>query len=280
MYPNKIILRKMKSGLSRLGAIFDSFLGGRLSESKIAVDLYRRLESGWYSFDEFNIYVPPARVGIWEDEAKDFIKERSNGKNFWDIGSNIGFHSLYVAKIANHVRAFEPEPTNNEILNQNVGMNNFQNVKVHQIAISSTNGSTQLFRNATKGSGTHSLANDGRFDAEPCTVETKTVDELSRQYTSPDFMKIDVEGAELKVLQGAQSVLENHNLECLIEVHSSRTGVRDDRLKQQGGDVESVYELLSEHGYNVYGYDNGVNEFDINDDRLPVQWFASKNTIG
>jgi FkbM family methyltransferase len=236
--------------------------------------------AGKRSFGEFDMYIPATRIGIENDETKEFISNRSKGNIFWDVGSNIGYFPLYVAKSANYVRAFEPEPTNYNILEKNLQMNDFSNIKSHQIAISTEAGEAELFRSGSEGSGIHSLANDERLSEDTQTVSTQTIDNLVNRFEIPDFIKVDVEGAEMKVLEGAENSLEYYNIEWFIEVHSPRTDKRIDRIGQHNGDIESMYSKLKQKGYNIYGYQKGdLVDFHISDDTVPLHWFATKDDL-
>lgn len=270
----------MKSVVQRVARVLNNLFGGRLAKSQTLIQIHNRLMSGKYDFGDFEIYIPETRVGIQNDETKDFILEKSRNSVFWDIGSNIGYFPLYVAQSAKYVRAFEPEPDNYDVIEKNLRMNRFSNVEPHQMAISTEVGEAELFRSESEGSGIHSLANDERLSGDSYTVETQTIDNLVEIYEVPDFVKVDVEGAELKVLKGAQNSLKCYDIEWFIEVHSPRTGKRIDRIGQHNGDVESLYSELQNTGYNIYGYQEGsLVNFQIDEETVPLHWFATKENI-
>ena len=245
----------MKRLLRRTAGAVNDISGGRLSGIDHLSTLYKRVVAGHHEFDQFEAYVPPARVGIWnESDEESFIRSHAAGSTFWEIGANIGYFALSAAPTAAFVRAFEPEPINYSYLERNCTLNEFANLEPHQIAVADEDGTTGLYRAEQAGAGIHSLADGDRRDAEPCTFETRKFDTLVSQYGTPHFVKVDVEGAELKVLRGAERSLQTGDVDWFIEVHSPRTGDRIDRLGQHGGDVETLYDLLVNSGYEIRGY--------------------------
>ncbi|MFC7187957.1 FkbM family methyltransferase [Halorubrum yunnanense] len=266
----------MKSIIRRIGKAINGFSGGLLSETKTVRRVYNQYLSGTYEFENFSMYVPPEGIGMWEDQTKGFIRDTSEGSVFWDIGANIGFLSLYAADGAKLVRAFEPEPNNYRILNDNIESNSFDNIRTHNVAVSQKEGEAILYQ-GSEGGGTHSLARSENLKEGSVSVKSTTTDSLVAEYGAPDFVKVDVEGAEFKVLKGASDSLENHRITWLIEVHSSQTGKRGDRLSEHGATVHDLYGILTEYGYDVYGFDGDLFEFDLEDDALPLHWYATKD---
>ena len=271
-------MSSVKPIVRRIGRVANRISGERLSNIETITNVYNRYASGQYDFGEFEMYVPPKRLGSWNDDTQEFVVEETRDAVFWDVGANIGYFSLRSAAQAVSVRAFEPEPGNYEILRKNLELNRVENVDSHRLAVSNESRQTDLYRDTTEGSGINSLAYDERLDGEPSTVDVEPIDSLVTEHEVPDFVKLDVEGAELKVVEGAESLLEREAVRWLIEVHSPRTGQRVDRLGQHGGDVESLYARLAENGYQIYGYDDGLVEFEIDDETLPLHWYATKES--
>jgi FkbM family methyltransferase len=266
----------MKRAIEHAGRFANALTGGRLTESDRLRSLYNRAMAGTHQFDGFQAYVPPNRIGVQHDPLESFIAEHVPGRTFWDLGANIGYFSLCAARDARLVRAFEPEPSNLQLLRRNVEMNDFDNIEIHQLAVGAENGTVELYRDTTEGSGRHSLAADSGHDGESCSVSARTMDALVEEYEEPDLVKIDVEGAEGRVLEGAMETLESGRVEWLIEVHSPRTGERQDRLGQHGDDVDRLYDRLASNGYTVRGYrDGALVPFEISDETVPLQWYAT-----
>jgi len=250
----------------------NSASGGRL------VRIYQLYLAGDREFENFTLYVPPSRADRISTDIEDFILSNASGRVFWDIGANIGYLSLQAASVAKVVRAFEPDPSNSQILTENVERNDFTNIQTHQIAISEEDATAEFFSDREEGSGIQSLAYDERLGGETLSVDTRTIDSLADEYGDPGFVKVDVEGAEEQVLRGAIEVLERGNTDWLIEVHASETGERVDRISQHGGSADELYGLLEDHEYHIYGYEpeeDTTTRLDRDDSPRPLYWFAT-----
>ena len=143
----------------------------------------------------------------------------------WDIGANIGTWSLFFSSLCAEfaeIRCFEPDPENLEFLSMNQEKNNLSNWVIRPFAISNKEGSTTFFADPVCGA-TGSLEDDHDFigkyyhaDVIAIQVKTTTVDaEISSGALPPQLIKIDVEGHELEVLEGAQNTLRYHR-PCLL----------------------------------------------------------------
>lgn len=259
----------------------NDLIGGRISDSQVPFisSAFKKIVSGEYETQEFNMYIPKAALGIQDDPTKEFLKKKSADQIFWDIGAHIGFLSLYVADEAEYVRAFEPELRNFRLLEQNVN-DNFSNIGTHQIAISDNAGKDELHRES-EGGQRHSLVDGVELTAESYIVDTQTIDNLIELYETPDLIKIDIEGAELKALSGAQQCMAEHDVDFFIEVHSPETERgRVNKLGQCNADIESLFVQITRFGYDIYGYTKGgLRRIHINDNSMPVYWYATKDEI-
>jgi FkbM family methyltransferase len=129
-----------------------------------------------------------------------------------DVGANVGFYTVLLAKkaVAGQVHAFEPVPLNYHILATNVLANNLQNVVTNQCAVGDAEGKADF--SISQDSAFSSLIDTGRH---PRLVETRvpvlTLDSYCEKRELPrvDVMKVDVEGAESKVVRGAIRLLKD-----------------------------------------------------------------------
>ena len=76
-------------------------------------------------------------------------------------------------------------------------------------------------------------------------VKANTIDNLLGPQDQIDLIKVDVEGAELRVLRGAAHTVKALHPNIIVEVHPSR-------LSSQGGTVDELVDVLIENGYDVY----------------------------
>jgi len=159
------------------------------------------------------------------------------GMVFVDVGANKGDFTIYAARIVGeqgHVHSFEPDAENALWLRRTVATNRLRNVTVHETAISDMSGEATLYRGAD--SGTHSLVAEGDTDGTKVRVR-RLSDALE---SPPDVLKVDVEGAEMSVMQGAVGKLAPL---VVIEVHQNRgvdTGALHAFLERAGYRIESL----------------------------------------
>ena len=124
-----------------------------------------------------------------------------------DIGANIGWYSLLVQKInpSAVIHAFEPIPVTFQRLKDNIDLNNTSNVYLHNYGLSSQTG-TFPFYYYPEGTGNASLQNlANRDDSQVFECALKTLPNIQNELVineTIDFIKCDVEGNELFVIQG------------------------------------------------------------------------------
>lgn len=160
-----------------------------------------------------------------------------SGREFWDVGANTGYYSLMFAKNFDRVRAFEPNPDAIEILRRKITKKHIKNVEIVPVALSDSIGNSRLYlhtevREKTIGSSNSLIPSSNatiagsdernNFSALPFVeVQTDTVDHLLGRERI-DLMKIDVEGAEFMVLNGAMMALDERRIaNLMIELHNA-----------------------------------------------------------
>lgn len=131
---------------------------------------------------------------------KDYVND---GDVVLDVGANIGLFSLYASPIARMVYAFEPTPDHFECLEKTIEFNEMKNVLPIRKAIANDNGKQEFYfsENQTMNSLKEAVGNTGR----KITVDTITLDRFFDDFDikKVDFMKLDIEGSEGEILQGA-----------------------------------------------------------------------------
>ena len=142
-----------------------------------------------------------------------------------DVGANIGYFTLLMANRVGprgKVIAFEPLAENFRILQENIRLNGHRNVVAENCALMSSSERVEL-RSATPGAITWvasvRVKQDSAVESE--SVEAISLDEYVQKkgIAKVDFLKIDVEGAEESVLEGATNVLSTDRPVLLIELH-------------------------------------------------------------
>ena len=147
-------------------------------------------------------------------------------QSFIDVGANIGLYtwSALDTKPALHVAAFEPDPRNVALLKKTQRRWDAPNLQMHFSAASNTLGQAS-FSQDILSSATGSLDQSEPSFAEHhyrqrkslIEVPTVTLDDATKTLPPPALVKIDVEGHEQEVLEGAQKTLEAHRPILLIE---------------------------------------------------------------
>jgi FkbM family methyltransferase len=138
-----------------------------------------------------------------------------------DVGANVGYFSLLSADQVGPtgmVYAFEPEPVNHSLLQKNIDLNAYSNILAMQMAVSNTSGCIEFFLSELD-SGSHSIYQEGaRGVADKLSVTSTTLDSFLEELGWPniDLVKIDVEGAELAVLEGMESSIQRSSCLTLI----------------------------------------------------------------
>jgi FkbM family methyltransferase len=162
---------------------------------------------------------------------RNFIK---NNYVIYDVGANIGYHTVAFASLGKHVYAFEPNKKNHKLLCRNV--KKFNNVTVYDTACSNKNGTmfVEDFNTDVPGNyGEMHMLEDGQ------ECKSQRIDDIDDIY-GPDLLKIDVEGHELQVLLGSLETIKEFKPIIFYEAH--------------GSDLDEIYTLLSDLGYKLYWF--------------------------
>lgn len=167
--------------------------------------------------------------GIWEPNISNFILQRmseSQGRVFVDIGANIGYFSILVGKRCPRasVVSIEAYPSILQKLRLNVKLNHLSNVRIIDAAVSDKKGYVNFYYAGKFNEGATTTV-DGRFDSEPLPVPCKPIPELLtiEEISAVRVIKIDVEGAEARVISGLAPILDHlpYDVEIVIEISGS-----------------------------------------------------------
>ena len=181
-------------------------------------------------------------LGRWERRSQ-LVYQHSIFKDFvvFDLGANFGIHSMLYSKLVGkkgRVFAFEPLPGNIADIREHIRINKIENIEVVGEAISDRKGIAEfkIAGHQTQGS----LVGIGRETGDLLRVNTDTLDNFCSDHNVlPDFVKIDIEGAEGIALAGFRERVAASFPFFAIDLHTPEC----DR---------QVGKFLSEHGYEVY----------------------------
>lgn len=255
--------RSIKAFLQRLGA--DSLIGvGRNFYHSILLkdtgnNFIRKRVNG-----EIYKLVPDLAVSTdtYEPHLIAWLKEcLKPGDTFWDIGANWGFISLPASRIvgtSGRVVAVEPSPANLAWLKRHILLNQCENiVTVVEAAVCEQNGGLVSLSLLNDGnSPSNSLMFSGSVNEESPKVSQKidvpaiNLDSLLvEQERSPKLVKIDVEGAELKVLEGATQLLNSEKAPIiLLAVHPFWQATPEDSQVIVRILKDARYKIFNHHG--------------------------------
>lgn len=138
----------------------------------------------------------------------------SKDKVFVDIGANLGYYTVRMARLFGKVIAIEPEPYNLQNLKANVSLNNLENVEIVECACGEAEGQAVLFTHQAMST---LLEVEGYYEKIP--VKVSKLDDIVEK---ADVIKIDVEGFEEQVLVGAKRILAECKPAIIVEHHEFR----------------------------------------------------------
>ena len=150
----------------------------------------------------------------------------AHGDVFYDVGANVGFFALAGARLvgpAGAVYAFEPVPENAAAIRASAELNGLANVEVVAKAVGRATGRDRLLLvedlswSHLESRGLHPLAT-GTLEIETVAIDDLVADGRLRP---PQLVKIDVEGAEIDVLEGMRKTMEEHRPAIVCELHDT-----------------------------------------------------------
>jgi len=195
------------------------------------------------------MYVREKDWGFWQNEFYEpeetaLIKQLV--KPDWicmDIGANIGYFTILMAKQCKFVYAFEPELSNVKLWLDNIGLNDLiPKTTIYSEAVGDKNGTMPLYLCPTNN-GMHRL-----YKSKWCSDKTDTYVYTTQlddyKFSKIDFIKMDIEGAEYGALNGMVELLIKDHPTIMMEFHPMS-------IKEYGINPEKVHEFITRLGYNI-----------------------------
>jgi FkbM family methyltransferase len=222
---------------------------GRAHEVKLALD--RAQMSQRIMLDSLSNHV------MYEPDTSTLLMSvLRDGDTFVDVGTHVGFFSSLAASLVGNegrVVSFEPEARNFSQLNDHVALNGFSNVDRVNAAVAAEEGQAEFWVNADNDGG-HALWNVGKHGYNQLSRQRENrqvvpVTTLDSHFSKagvrpPKLIKIDAEGCELGVLQGAKALLAGGVPYVVCEVNHFA-------LEQMGTSEAELRAYMASHGYRT-----------------------------
>lgn len=173
-------------------------------------------------------------------------KEIKPGMHIIDIGANLGYYAIMEGLLvgpSGRVLAIEPYPQSQKILKENVRLNSLEKTVVtEQCAIGDANTTARLY--ICERANWNCLT-PLKEAVSSIDVDVKTLDSIN-PFDRVDFLRMDVEGYEIKVIKGMSSVLRQFHPDISMELHPQIVGVEEiinmlNTLKQNGYYVKYIH---------------------------------------
>jgi FkbM family methyltransferase len=186
-----------------------------------------------------------------------------------DLGAHIGYYTLMMAKLVGpngKVFAFEPEPRNLELLQKNISKNGYENVIVVPKAVSNNEENCILYV-GQESFGANKIFKPKKTNVQKFKeIKTQTI-KLDNYFKENSFLekisflKMDIEGSEIKALEGMKKILES-NQELMIF-----TEINKDALEDSGSDYKKMLKYLEGFNFRFYiqDKDDGLKNVKIDD---------------
>lgn len=228
-----------------------------LSEEVIEVVKVQVKNISYYICCHNKLEINRGKTLIGEEKVLIYLAERmkENGV-FYDIGANIGTHSIFIGKAFHKVEviAFEAEKKNYTHLLKNIRFNHCSNIDCYNIAAGDKQSQEELFLyRKVAGEGGNSLV-----ELPGKTTQTVMQWDLDsfvgiNEISPPDLIKIDVEGYEMHVIKGMKEIISTYSPEILIEIHPKY-------LIEQFNNERVVHEYMESLGYEVIEIPNLIRD--------------------
>ncbi|WP_137789143.1 FkbM family methyltransferase [Bacillus sp. E(2018)] len=169
-------------------------------------------------------------TGNWEPYMMTTLKKYlKDGGIFVDVGANIGYHALHAASLNSNLDCicFEPHPEIFEQLQQNIAINSFSNVRAHPLAIGNSVGHINFHmqnrNNYNRGMSAIDYYDGIGTDYKTVQVPTTTLDTFLDLETKSKvkLIKIDTQGHEYQVIQGALELIDTSHPVITLEHHNN-----------------------------------------------------------
>lgn len=256
--------RFVKTVLKSLSLIFSRVVYGRYRKINIG-------DSGDFYLDSRFAFHGYENWGSRHNVGFNKLIDLSKSKNIiFDVGAHIGLCAMPLSRVANKVIGFEGSAENENYLRSHIAKNDLKNIEIISKLVGDKHDDHVKFYEVDGGSGVPSIADlnaikkQKGFTATEQIKQQITIDDYVKETNNiPDVIKIDVEGAEFKVIDGALKTITKYKPDIVISLHPTH-------LKSLGSSAEEIftycdqldYELLScEDGHKVAESELALSEY-------------------
>lgn len=193
-------------------------------------------------------------LSCYEVNETKWLRERVKSDwVFFDVGANFGYYSMLVSQLSHkqaRVYSFEPFGRNYAQLNHNKALNNFERLHTFKLALSNATGEI-AFRApqlSNMGHGKIDIREEGEHRGEGSEkVQTTTLDNFVRAQSVQkiDFIKVDIEGAEMLFLEGAAETLREFRPIMMMEFNP-------ESLEEFGTSADALLRKLKDLDYKTF----------------------------
>ncbi len=262
------------------------FITDRIKKRKLSRKIYYLFKKSYVFVGKNKLYVNKMDTvvsewlmnkGIWESfETEVFKKYLKKSGLVVDVGANIGYYTLLASRALEsngHVVAFEPASKNFNLLKKNVEENSLSNVKIEKKAVGSKTGKASIYLNPENCGGNRIYKSGERWKKE--SIETVTLDNyFSNTKESIDLLKIDIEGYELKAMQGAKELLDQRRIKVIM------SELWPKGLQLAGDGWQEYIKYLRLHGFKLFCIsDNNRNLTPLSEKRILEEFSEDKEFI-
>lgn len=247
------------------------------SKNSTVLTLNDKRKFYWDMKSDNSLLTIPSTGTFEAKDSKHIVELLSKGMTTFDCGANFGWYTTLMAKCvgeSGHVHSFEPVSSVYQYLEKNISLNSLKNcVTLNNKALADENAEKIMQIPLRSGTGTafSSFVKQtwGKFIEVP--VQTLTLDAYikERGISSVDFIKSDVEGAEMLVLMGMKGMLDGGARPLLM------LEIVDKTLNKYGYQRRDVFEYLGNYGYSSYYINKYYEKIYINGDDI----FESDNVF-
>lgn len=246
------------------GLLCDELFTGRKFTKKLENGLIINFVYNSKIAREFLLSTPAVPNHVWEPQTTKLLLHFSFGaKNVIIAGAYFGDQAILVAnnmKDFGICHTFEPNKSNSDLIIENAAANGLKNIVINNLALWNKGNEKLVFEGKDALASTVEATGVGKN-----VLHTITIDDYMKQQRLNDInlLMIDVEGSEIKVLEGAREMIRNNKPVVVFETHSLYNDWSN------GLQNSDSVKLMNELGYELYA----VREFhqNINTGTMPVE---------